>query len=944
MARDCLYLIDTFSLMFQVFHAIPPMTGTRGQPTNAVFGITRDLLAILDRQPTHLICALDSPGPGTRELIYPQYKANRAEIPADLKPQIPLIKQLIAGFNIPGIELEGWEADDIIATATRQALELNMDVVIVSSDKDNRQLLGPHVRMFNCRRNEFYDSDSLLQDWGIRPDQVIDFQSLVGDSVDNVPGVPKVGPKTATTLLSTFQTLDAVFENIPSAGGKALQKNLTEGRELAYISRQLVTLRQDLPLQIDFTAARISPPDHNTLLPFFQDMGFRGYTAQMKKLAAAAGDSPGNTAATQAPASPKTTRRTPSLFDSPQDNNSSTTPPASDNPDGHNTGLTAEPASAAGTLDDTTAPAVLQQLQLAPVVILEPVCSGSTVRQRQLTAAAISDGQSFWLLHTPAHSSLQSQLLQFLATYPGELCLASAKPLCHALLNAGCGLPARLFDASIADYLVDAGARGHELADIADRYAPDSGQAAPTAAPRKPRQQTMFAEADDTAAPDAPGTPDAASAAAQRLQTLLAILPGLRDALHSAGLQELYLSLEEPLIRILAAMEHAGITVDAAELQRQSRAAGTTIEKLTADIFAIAGHQFNIDSPKQLGQVLFTELKLPVIRKTQTGASTDQEVLEELSAQHPLPKQILERRHLIKLQGTYLDALPKLVSPQTGRIHATFHQTVAATGRLSSSDPNLQNIPVRTPEGRQVRAAFQPADPQWTLVCADYSQIELRVLAHFSGDQAMCEAFQAGIDIHAAVAADVFQVPVETVSPDQRRMAKAVNFGVIYGQTPWGLAASLGIDKAEAAAFIDDYFRRYAGVAAFCERILEETARTGYARTILNRRRAISGIRRTTGINRNMPERTAINTVIQGSAADLIKQAMLNVDRMLRQHSGQTRLLLQIHDELVLECPQNEAADLIPRLRQSMQDAMTLNVPLVVDITTGPDWLNQQDI
>jgi DNA polymerase-1 len=256
MARDCLYLIDTFSLMFQVFHAIPPMTGTRGQPTNAVFGITRDLLAILDRQPTHLICALDSPGPGTRELIYPQYKANRAEIPADLKPQIPLIKQLIAGFNIPGIELEGWEADDIIATATRQALELNMDVVIVSSDKDNRQLLGPHVRMFNCRRNEFYDSDSLLQDWGIRPDQVIDFQSLVGDSVDNVPGVPKVGPKTATTLLSTFQTLDAVFENIPSAGGKALQKNLTEGRELAYISRQLVTLRQDLPLHRSNEKAR----------------------------------------------------------------------------------------------------------------------------------------------------------------------------------------------------------------------------------------------------------------------------------------------------------------------------------------------------------------------------------------------------------------------------------------------------------------------------------------------------------------------------------------------------------------------------------------------------------------------------------------------------------------------------------------------------------------
>jgi len=944
MARDCLYLIDTFSLMFQVFHAIPPMTGTRGQPTNAVFGLTRDLLAILERQPTHLICALDSPGPGTRELIYPQYKANRTEIPADLKPQIPLIKQLIAGFNIPGIELEGWEADDIIATATRQALALNMDVVIVSSDKDNRQLLGPNVRMFNCRRNEFYDSQSLLNDWGIRPDQVIDFQSLVGDAVDNVPGVPKVGPKTASTLLTQYQTLDAILENIPHTTGKALQKNLTAGRELATISRQLVTLRQDLPLQIDFSAAKVSPPDHNALLPFFQDMGFRGYTAQMKRLASAAGDLPRSTGTDSQPATTAATataRRKPSLFDAQH-------PP--DNPDSHSTAdstpapapapaVSSAPAVPAGTLDAATAPAILQQLLHSPVVIFEPVCSGHTVRTRQLTAAAISDGQQLWLLHTPAGSSLHSQITAFLASYPGELCVVSAKPLCHALLNSGCGLPARLFDASIADYLVDAGARGHELTDIADRYAPDLGHAAPVTAPRKPRQQTMFADEDQTAA-----APAAASDAEQRLQTLLAVLPGLRDALQTAGLLELYLSLEEPLIRILAVMEHAGISVDAAELQQQSRAAGTTIEQLTADIFASAGHPFNIDSPKQLAQVLFTELKLPVIRRNQTGASTDQEVLEELSAQHPLPRQILERRHLIKLQGTYLDALPALVSPETGRIHATFHQTVAATGRLSSSDPNLQNIPVRTPEGRQVRTAFRPASAQWTLVCADYSQIELRVLAHFSGDQALCEAFQAGIDIHAAVAADVFQIPVDTVSSDQRRMAKAVNFGVIYGQTPWGLAAALGIDKAEAAAFIDDYFRRYAGVAAFCERVLEETARTGYARTILNRRRAISGIRRTTGINRNMPERTAINTVIQGSAADLIKQAMLNVDRMLRQQPLQARLLLQIHDELVLECPQDQTSTLIPLLRHGMQDAMTLNVPLVVDVTTGPDWLNQHDI
>ena len=940
MARDCLYLIDTFSLMFQVFHAIPTMTGTRGQPTNAVFGLTRDLLSIIDRKPSHLICALDSPGPGTREQIYPLYKANRDEIPADLKPQIPLIKQLIEGLNIPGIELPGWEADDIIATATRQALERDMDVVIVSSDKDNRQLLGPHVRMFNCRKNEFYDTQSLLNDWGIRPDQVIDFQSLVGDSVDNVPGVPKVGPKTATTLLNQYQTLDAVLDNIPAISGKALQQNLTAGRDLALISRQLVTLRTDLPLQIDFTAAQVSAPNHHALLPFFQDMGFRGYTAQMKRLAAADSDSPQPaTATTRSTTTAPASRRTAALFNLDADNDDQPQTTQTPAPATSST-LTTAPAVPAGTLDIHSAPSILQQLQQTPAVILEPVLTGHTVRERQLTAAAISDGQSVWQLNLADNTALRQLLLQFLSTYAGELCVCSAKPLCHALLNAGCQLPRNLFDASIADYLVDAGARGHELSDIADRYAPDLGHAAPTTTPRKPRQQVMFADDDQ---PTTATTETAVHAAERRLQTLLAVLPGLRDALQSAELQDLYRQLEEPLIRILARMEHAGITVAAEELQRQSRAAGTLIERLTAEIYEIAGHEFNIDSPKQLAQVLFTELKLPVIKRTQTGVSTDQEVLEELSLQHPLPRQILERRHLIKLQGTYLDALPALRNSHTGRIHATFHQTVAATGRLSSSDPNLQNIPVRTPAGRNVRAAFRPADPGWTLICADYSQIELRVLAHFSGDQAMCEAFQAGIDIHAAVAADVFQVPVESVTSDQRRMAKAVNFGVIYGQTPWGLAASLGIDKAEAAAFIDDYFRRYAGVATFCERVLEDTARTGFARTILNRRRAITGIRRTTGINRNMPERTAINTVIQGSAADLIKQAMLNVDQLLLQHPSNARLLLQIHDELVLECPQEHVSQLVPQLKQSMQDAMRLNVPLVVDVTTGSDWLNQLD-
>jgi DNA polymerase-1 len=477
--------------------------------------------------------------------------------------------------------------------------------------------------------------------------------------------------------------------------------------------------------------------------------------------------------------------------------------------------------------------------------------------------------------------------------------------------------------------------------EIADRHATEAVKVAAITDSRKGRQKTMF---DDEEQSSDKQVSDTGSRCEKQLRLLTAVAKNLQTGLADDNLTSLYEDLESPLIRVLAKMEFAGISVDVEELKRQSLVAGEVIDRLTAEIHAMAGRSFNIDSPKQLGTILFTDLQLPVIRKTQTGASTDQEVLEELAVLHPLPAKIIERRHLIKLRGTYLDALPAMVNPQTGRIHATFHQTVAATGRLSSSDPNLQNIPIRTPEGKQVRRAFRAGHADWILVCADYSQIELRVLAHFSGDEAMTEAFRQGIDIHTAVASEVFNVPVNEVTSDLRRIAKAVNFGVIYGQTPWGLAAALGIDKNEAAAFIDNYFQKYAGVAKFCEQVLTETARSGFARTILNRRRAISGIRRTTGINRNMPERTAINTVIQGSAADLIKKAMLEADAALGISGLRATLLLQIHDELVFECHQDDAHALINLIRDKMQNAMTLAVPLEVDVTTGPNWLDQTDV
>lgn len=922
MSQDCIYIIDTFSLMFQVFHAIPPMTGTQGQPTNAVFGFTRDIFAILERKPQFLVCAFDSPGPGQREVLYPKYKANRTEMPEDLRPQIPLIKQLLEGFRIPILECPSWEADDVIATVTALAVSRDIEVVIVSTDKDARQLLGPKVRMLNCRKNTFLDEAGLMEDWGVRPDQVVDFQSLVGDSVDNVPGVPGVGPKTAKTLIEKFGTLENVLANADQAPGKKLAENLRTFAEQARLSRELVRLRPDLPISFDFDSARIHEPDHKSLYNLFNLLGFRRHASQMRECLASLPDDgtlPEGETQQQAVAS------------------------ASGSKSVQNSGsqVVNHPATLLSTL---------QSWENATEIFVDMMTSGTGIRQQRLTAAAMTNGETTILVdlsqtENSQHDALVTVLRKWISQFSGRVVIASAKPLCHVLLASGMKLPLKFFDASIADYLLDAGARTHDLSGIVDRHATESVRKTAISDSRKGRQKTMFDDEDSTGADvEASLIQESVSRCEQQLRLLVAVTRTLESGLEKEGLQDLYDHLEEPLIRVLARMEFAGITVDVEELRRQSATVTEQIDRLTAEIFVLAGKSFNIDSPKQLAAVLFTDLGLPVLRKTQTGASTDQEVLEELAGLHPLPAKIMERRHLIKLRGTYLDTLPLLVHPQTTRIHATFHQTVAATGRLSSSDPNLQNIPIRTPEGQRIRKAFRAGAADWILVCADYSQIELRVLAHFSRDEALMEAFRQGTDIHAAVASQVFGVPLDGVTPELRRVAKAVNFGVIYGQTPWGLAAALGIDKNEAARFIDDYFRKYSGVATFCEEVLSETVRTGYARTILNRRRAISGIRRTTGINRSMPERTAINTVIQGSAADLIKKAMLDVDQALQESGLRATMLLQIHDELVFECHRTDADALISLVREKMQNAMTLHVPLVVDVTQGPNWLDQQDV
>ncbi len=891
-----LYVIDVFSLVFQVFHAVPEMTSPRGEPTNALFGFTRDLLNILrQKQPSHWICAFDSKGPGVREGLYPAYKANRKEMPEELKPQIPLIREVIEGFGIPLIEHDGWEADDVIATVVEQATHRDIDVIIVTNDKDARQLLGPRVRIYLVRKDSYLDAAGLLDDWGVRPDQVVDFQALVGDSVDNVPGVPLIGPKKATALLQQFGTLDGVLANADAAPGAKLRENLKQFADQARLSRTLVELNRQLPLNVDWQAAQAGQIDAAHLLDLCTRYGFRKMADEFREMLVAKTPAPEQ-------------RLTCTIVD-----NAAAFEPFQEALRGQTTlSLSIETTGADPMRADMVGWALSWQAETGWYLpVLAP--PGQAALDPQFVADALRP-----LLERPEIRLTGHDVKQVLLT----LRRAGIKP-------GGVG-----FDAMVGDYLLDAGARSHGLIELARKYLDRELTPRPVAA-----SQGLFQA--DLHEVDAGRV---ARHAVEKAACAWELTGRIEAALREADLWNLYWDLERPLIGILAEMQHRGIRVDARLLREQSRAAGEKLQLLQTQIYALAGREFNIDSPAQLQTVLFEELNLPVVRKTKTGSSTDQDVLEQLAGLHPLPAKLIEHRRLRKLKSTYLDALPELVHPATGRIHASFNQVVAATGRLSSSDPNLQNIPVRTEEGGRVREAFLPENPEWRLLCADYSQVELRILAHYSGDTALCEAFARGEDVHQAVAAEIFGVGLDAVDTSMRTAAKAVNFGVIYGQSPFGLAQSLGISRERAEEFIDAYFCRFSGVDRFLRKLLADCEHSGYAKTILGRRRAISGIRSHGGPQRTPPERTAINTVIQGSAADLIKQAMINVDNRLRRELHPGRILLQIHDELVLETPAGRLNDLGRLVQEEMENALKLNVPLQVDLAAGINWLNVEPI
>lgn len=899
LAGKKVYVIDSHSLIYQVFHAISSMTAPDGRPVNALYGFLRDLLDLLARhKPDLLACAFDHSEETFRNDLYPEYKAHRDPMPEDLRSQVPHIQRLLDALGIPVIELPGYEADDIMATLARRVSEAGGRCVLVTADKDCRQLISDSVSLLNLRKGQLYGAEDLLADWGVRPDQVVDFQALVGDSVDNVPGVESIGPKTATQLLQEFGTLDAVLANAPKIKGKKGEK-LVECADMARISKRLVRLEDQAPLEFDWSRAVVGQWNVDEAVAICTEFGFRSLTDRVAKLGPAAA------AASVWEASYRTVDTLEELRTEVEK--------------ARQTGRFSFDTETTATNPNLAELVGISLCSLPGEAIYVPVrapAGSKTLAEADVVAA-----------------------LRPLLSDPG-LELVGQNIKYDLIVMRWCGLNGvnRLFDTMVADLLSDPGRPTHNLDELASRHL--GHETIPIT--------DLIGTGREQGRMDAVPVPRITEYAAEDADVPMRLYPLLARAVENVGLTELFRDVEMPLVQVLADMESHGIRVDPDSLRALSGEFGVRLKELEREIWQAAGTEFNIDSPKQLAEVLFDRLGLQEQRKTKTGRSTDNEVLEELEDRHPVPKLVMQYRQLGKLKGTYADALAEQINPRTGRVHTSFMQDVARTGRLSSKDPNLQNIPVRTAEGRRIRQAFVAGGPGYQLLCADWSQIELRMLAHFCGDAVMTEAFRNDEDIHRVVAAEVNGVSPGDVTDEMRRGAKAVNFGIIYGQSPWGLARQLGIPRDAASGFIDAYFARYPAVDGFVRETLTAAAKDGFVRTILGRRRPVEGVRAPgpgpLSRNRTQAERIAVNTVIQGSAADLIKLAMIRVWRRLQTAGLDARLLLQIHDELLFEVADRDVKALAELVREEMTGTGGLRVPLQVAIEAGPNWNDTESV
>jgi DNA polymerase-1 len=894
------FVIDCHSLIYQVFHAISEMTAPDGRPVNAIYGFTRDILDILTkRKPDFLFCAFDVSDVTFRNDLYPEYKAHRDPMPDDLRVQIPEIQRLLRALAIPVLELDGFEADDIIATLCREVTTRGGRCIMVTSDKDCRQLLSDRALLLNMRKGQLYGAEELKADWGIRPDQVVDFQSLVGDSVDNVPGVPSIGPKTATQLLAEFGSLAQILSRVDEISGKKAEK-IRESIDLAKLSQQLVRLDDRVPIEIDWVLAQLGGMNVDAAVEVCNEFGFRSLTDRVRQLSPIV-------------ASPKLSLQ----------------------------------SNYRALVDLAEIQQVVAQIEQIKSFCIDTETTSASPRWADLVGVSLAwaPGEAVYIpVRAPAGTPVVDQesliaVLKPILTNPEiEIVGQNLKYDMVVLRDAGVTFSGKLFDTMVADYLINPGHNAHNMDELALRFLNH----------RTIKITELIGTGKNQIRMDQVDLPRITEYAAEDADVPLRLKPILVGRLREMELEKLFHDVEMPLTKVLAEMEYNGISVDIEVLKKVSSELAVRIDELQVEIHALAGEPFNIDSTQQLSEILFERLKLPVVKKTKLGLSTDINVLEELSEYHPLPAKVAEYRQLTKLRGTYSEALIEQICPKTGRVHTSFMQDVARTGRLSSKDPNLQNIPIRTAAGRRIRQAFVAGRPDYLLLSADYSQIELRVLAHFCEDKALMHAFEADEDVHRVVAAQVNGVETSQVTDEMRRQAKAVNFGIIYGQSPFGLARELGIKKEAAVEFIDAYFARYPAVEGFIQTILEMAAQTGYVSTILGRRRPVEGVRKPTpngySRNRTASERIAINTVIQGSAADLIKLAMIEVHRGLHEMKVEAKLLLQIHDELVLEVGKHDLIPIAKMVLDRMSNATKLRVPLKVVMEAGPNWNDTETV
>ncbi len=960
-----LMLLDGNGLIYRGYFALinTPLTTSRGELVTAVFGFTNIVLrAIQDVRPEHVAVAFDLPAPTFRHEAYAEYKATRQRMPDDLRDQIPKVREVVAALGIPVYELEGYEADDAIATLVGQAEAAGLDTTIVTGDLDMLQLVSERTRLLVSLRGGIantvvYDVARINERYGLRPDQMLDYKALKGDPTDNIPGVPGVGEKTAASLVATWGDLEGLYAHLDEATPARFREPLAEARERLFQSRDLMRLVRDLPLTLDLAAAELGRYDREAVIRIFREYEFRTLIERLPPVAgeraedaAAALASAGETmAAAHPPGAPP--RQPRSLVGEglglqlSLDFDAVGPAPAAAGPVAADAGDTVDAAAAAAA---DAAGADATAARPTPLGDLRAALAAAVADPGRLEAVGIAEvaGLRDWLEAQPDVAAALvaddprprrgTPLALALAGHDGRVVVAEGP--------AGVGALRRLVEA-VGTPLV-----GHEVKPIlVARFVDDERAVAHpvafdtqiaayvlNAALRSQSIDDVAAERLDIILPTGAGTPAGVRAGLEALAAL-AVRPSLADALVAASLDRLFREVELPLIPVLARMEAVGVALDREALGVLDREFATEIARLERDIHESVGHEFNLGSPKQLEQVLFFELDLPRGRRTKTGYSTDATVLEELRPAHPMIDKLLDWRTYTKLRSTYVEALPSLLADD-GRLHTTFHQAVAATGRLSSSDPNLQNIPIRTPLGRRIRRAFVAGEPGKVLLAADYSQIELRILAHVSGDAHLRDAFAREADIHRETAARVLHKDAADVTADERSMAKMVNFGIAYGMSDFGLSSRAGISRAEAQEFIANYFATYSGISYYMLHIKEVARRDGAVETLLGRRRAIPELDAHNPSLRAAGERMAINMPIQGTAADIMKIAMIRVADRLAAGGFGARMLLQVHDELLFEVPAGEVERLARMVRETMEGAIPLDVPLTVDVKVGDDW------